>query len=50
MDEAQARWIVVAFVVAATLLLRFFRLVSDGRKHVAELEAKRIDRFRSKGA
>ena len=50
MDEAQALWVVVASVAAATLLLRFFRLVSEGRKHVAELEAKRIDRLRSKGA
>ena len=50
MDEAQTLWIVLASIVAATLLLRFFRLVSEGRKHVAELEAKRIDRLRSNGA
>jgi hypothetical protein len=50
MDEAQALWTLLAAVVGPVLLLRFFRLVSEGRKHVAASEARRVDRLRSKGA
>ncbi len=50
MDDAQVLSNVLATVVAAVLLLRFFRLVREGRKHVADLEGRRLDRLRSKGA
>jgi hypothetical protein len=50
MDDAQAILIALATFIVGALLFRYFRLVREGRKHIADLEAKHLDQLRSRGA